>query len=348
MQEVVLMIAPGLRINGNPLPSNLVCEQANSLRGLGIKVILDVVDDRKTLFGILANIRRLRKLVKTISPTIVHAQYGTVTAWIAAQVAGNVPLLISFGGTDLLGMHSLNRHWQLRGKIGRWIGFIGARKAKSIVVKSNNLFDSLPIHLQHRTRIIPNGVDLKLFYPCSLKKCREELGWALNEPIVLFNASTQESKYLKNFNLAKKVMVNLQKKIPTVRLEIIQNVSRKNVLLRLNAADCLLVTSLHEGSPNIVKEAMACNLPVVSVPCGDVVERLKNISPGGIYPYDVEVLTLRLFEVLDTRRRSNGRSAIIKQKLDSTNVAKMLADLYYNVQLKKDTNSLSRGPKSRE
>jgi glycosyltransferase involved in cell wall biosynthesis len=102
----------------------------------------------------------------------------------------------------------------------------------------------------------------------------------------------------------------------------------------LNAADCLLVTSLHEGSPNIVKEAMACNLPVVSVPCGDVVERLEKTYPGSIRPYDAAALAGAIYEVLKTGRRSNGREQIVIQGLTLAKIAERLVQIYRHVQQK--------------
>ena len=100
----------------------------------------------------------------------------------------------------------------------------------------------------------------------------------------------------------------------------------------LNAADCLLVTSLHEGSPNIVKEAMACNLPVVSVPCGDVVERLKATQPGMVCPYDASALACGMAVVLGEGHRSNGREQLVAQGLTLLRVAEQLIQLYRSVQ----------------
>ena len=100
----------------------------------------------------------------------------------------------------------------------------------------------------------------------------------------------------------------------------------------MNAADCLLITSLQEGSPNIVKEAMACNLPVVSVPCGDVSERLRSTSPGGIRPYDAVALGGCVRDVISAGGRSNGREQLIAQGLSNSAIAKTLAKIYLKAQ----------------
>jgi glycosyltransferase involved in cell wall biosynthesis len=96
----------------------------------------------------------------------------------------------------------------------------------------------------------------------------------------------------------------------------------------LNAADCLLVTSLHEGSPNVVKEAMACSLPVVSVDCGDVAERLRNVHPGAICPYDVNALAQAVSGVITTPVRSNGPAQVASQGLSASVVAHQVIKIY--------------------
>src|SRR5207248_489562 len=55
----------------------------------------------------------------------------------------------------------------------------------------------------------------------------------------------------------------------------------------LNAADCLALASLREGSPNVVKESLACNLPVVATDVGDVAERLEQVRPSRVVTRDV-------------------------------------------------------------
>ena len=98
--------------------------------------------------------------------------------------------------------------------------------------------------------------------------------------------------------------------------------------LKINAADCLLVTSLHEGSPNIVKEAMACNLPVITVPCGDVEERLASVQPGCVASYDATQLTSSIRQVLEWGGRSNGRDELVRQGLTARTVAARLSRFY--------------------
>jgi glycosyltransferase involved in cell wall biosynthesis len=154
----------------------------------------------------------------------------------------------------------------------------------------------------------------------------------MQSKVVLFNASQNENQISKNPSLARAAVDLLARSIPDVSLYMMSNASQEEVCLSLNAADSLLVTSLHEGSPNIVKEAMACNLPVVSVPCGDVPERLRMTHPGGVCSYDARVLAKTLEEVLMAGYRSNGRHQLIAQGLTTAKVAERLMQIYRQAQ----------------
>jgi len=114
-------------------------------------------------------------------------------------------------------------------------------------------------------------------------------------------------------------------------MKIMSKNSQDEVRLMLNAADCLLVTSLHEGSPNVVKEAMACSLPVVSVDCGDVAERLQPVAPSAVCVYDPQALARGICEVLIRPVRSNGLEALKSQGLSACAVSERLIKLYCGV-----------------
>jgi teichuronic acid biosynthesis glycosyltransferase TuaC len=328
----VFMIVNGLLEESEPQFPTFVRSQAEALRNAGWQVSVGVIYDRTSVQGILRNIRRLNKEVAAVNAQVIHAQYGSVTAAIARLIKGPLPLMISFGGDDLLGTPQPGLGWRLRERCARAIGLWAARKAAAIIVKSRNLFDGLPPNLRDRATILPNGVDTSWFRPMDKEECRSKLGWQRKSKIVLFNASRNEDQAVKNPALARETVSLLTGSFPNVSLHMISNVSSSDVRLMMNAADCLLVTSLHEGSPNIVKEAMACNLPVVSVPCGDVAERLQLTFPGGVGPYDASALAEIIAKVFRADCRSNGHEQLIAQGLTASEVAETLGKIYRNVQ----------------
>jgi glycosyltransferase involved in cell wall biosynthesis len=177
---------------------------------------------------------------------------------------------------------------------------------------------------------------MEWFTPLDRASCRATLGWDPRAKIVLFNGSQAEDRRRKNPTLARAAVDILASSRPGVSLFMMSRATREEVRLMLNAADCLLVTSLHEGSPNIVKEAMACNLPVVSVRCGDVFERLSATKPGGVCPYDAGALARAIEEVFPVGPRSNGREQLHSQGLAAPDVAERLSNIYLRV--------LAKGP----
>ncbi|MGE3539043.1 MAG: glycosyltransferase [Candidatus Tectimicrobiota bacterium] len=328
---VVFMVINADVKHGVPTIPPFVTSQAESLRTLGWHVSLGVIDDRTTPGGVLRNIKRLRQERAGASRGLVHAQYGSVTAAVAQLIRGQWPLVVSFCGDDLLGTPNPGLLWRVRERLARQAGIWGARHAATLIVKSENLRQALPDTLQSQAIVLPNGVNDGWFQPLNQQVCRQRLQWPPETKVVLFYGGAGSNQAVKNAALAHATMQVLSSIIPDVRLHTMSQASREEVLWMLNAADCLLVTSYHEGSPNIVKEAMACNLPIVSVPCGDVVERLRGVHPGGVTAYDASALAHLITEVLRAGRRSNGREQLRAQGLTLEAVAQQLSHIYAKV-----------------
>jgi glycosyltransferase involved in cell wall biosynthesis len=331
-RESVFFVASGNPKDGVAEPSIFVNSQVDSVQQAGWKVFLSIVDDRTSIRGVLRNLRRIRQEVDREKPGLVHAQYGSITAAVAYCAKGRVPLIVSFGGDDLLGTPNPGLLWRLREKGARAIGLAAACGVAVVLVKSPNLLDALPIHLRRKAVVLPNGVDVNWFKPMDKFEARARLGWSQEAKIVLFNASNSGNQNVKNVPLARASVDILSRSIPDAILQQMSGANPEEVLWMLNAADCLLVASLHEGSPNIVKEAMACNLPVVSVACGDVAERLKGTYPGRICLYDARSLAEAIEDVFRAGCRSNGREQLMAQGLSAAAVAERLIRVYASVQ----------------
>jgi len=337
----VLMVAGATRDGEQLRCQHLISEQARSLQSPDLRISLHGVDDRRTLSGIWRNIRTLRKAVSLQSPDIIHVQYGSVLALIGLLSGHATPLVISFCGSDLLGLTGSSIRCRTRNALTRAAGLIAAVRARAITVKSQNLWQSLPPFLREKACVVPNGVDTDLFVPVPAESCRVRLGWPRTSKIVLFDAGRGRGQATKNIELARAAISSLRERFPDVELKVISDASREDVVLMLNAADCLLVTSLHEGSPNIVKEAMACNLPVVSVPCGDVQERLDGASVGGVYPRDVLGLDLGVGRVLTAGARSNGHEELLRQGMTARSIRDRLLEVYVSVSDRSDIGAAS-------
>jgi glycosyltransferase involved in cell wall biosynthesis len=315
-------------VNSHGRIPGYVASQAESVRDIGWDVMFGYVPTPRSPSRFLSSLRRLKQDVAQHKETIVHAQYGSGSALIASCVKGCRPLVISFCGSDLLGTNMPGWRWRIRDRISRYMGVFAAYRASAIIVKSANLLDALPRPLHKKALILPNGVDLNRFRPLDRNECRTRLGWPTDQRIILFNAQWHAGPSTKNPGLAHQAVELGRNKHADWSLFMMSNVTPEQVVLMMNAADCLLMTSLHEGSANVVKEAMACNLPVISVPCGDVPQRLEKVWPSAVCGYDAPLLADGLKSVFQAGVRSNGRAELIRQGLTRDSIAQQLIALY--------------------
>ena len=109
------------------------------------------------------------------------------------------------------------------------------------------------------------------------------------------------------------------------------NLDYFNFIDRLSYSDLLLVTSKQEVSPNVVKEAMACNIPIISSNCGDVNERIKKTNYSYLISnFDPNKFVHKIEYLIKIKNsklmiRSNGRKQLKKQKLETKQIyTKML------------------------
>jgi teichuronic acid biosynthesis glycosyltransferase TuaC len=304
--------------------------QIASLIKKGLTVKVGLVTSRTNLFKIRENIRQLKEEVAHFNPDVIHSHYGSMVGFVASKVAADKhPLVVSFCGDDLLGTPNKGAIWAIRESLAKTLSRNVAIKANRIIVKSDNLKNALPKACKSKSIVTPNGVDELFFKPAENKdKLRLELGWNTDEFIVFFNASVGSNRTVKNPDLAYATVEELNSMGVKARIEEVNKLSPIEFQKRMSASDCLLVTSLHEGSPNIVKEAMACNIPIVSVACGDVNVRLENVNIGGVYSYDKQELAEAIKKVSTFNKLYNGRSEFMKQGLGEQRISEMIINTY--------------------
>lgn len=322
----ILITVDGPPILGETAIPHAYQTQINHLRHAGCSVQVFVIDDRTSISGIARNLGILRKHIVTTQPDIIVAYYGSMVAAITRLASGKLPRVQTFRGSDLQYTSNPGLVWRGRDTLSHFLSRWAAGTSKQIIVNGPGLFKALPGRLKAKAHNLPNGIDTTVFAP--LDASRDILGWSKDEKIVLFNKGVGSGQIVKNLALARQVFENLSHNIGHLRLELISESSKEEVCLRMNASDCLLVTSLSEGSPDLVKEAMACNLPIVSVPCGDVPERLQGVNPSFICPYDVVQLAQAVEKVIQIGQRSNGRLQLFKQGLDIGSVTQQVLAVY--------------------
>ena len=250
---------------------------------------------------------------------LIHAQFGQ--AGLVALPCP-IPLVVTYWGSDIHGIVAPNGHYTLIGRVLQQVSRFVAQRATEVIVVSGHLADFLPV--RGSIHVIPHGVDLTLFRPIPRFEARQRLGLPMDKRLILFAANPRNP--VKRYPLAQRAVELLPDSLNAVLLAL-SGVPHERVPLYMNACDVLLLTSRHEGSPTVVKEALACNLPVVSVDVGDVRERIGNVEGCVVCEDDAPQTIARALEhVLRNYSRVNGREAVAD--LDEQKVAERIIEVY--------------------
>jgi glycosyltransferase involved in cell wall biosynthesis len=307
-----------------PAAGAFVAAQVESVRSLGVDVAVLHVDRTTAGWAAYRTVaHETRETIATAWPDVVHVMYGGVMADIVTRTVRDRPVLVSFCGSDVLGSGGgggvVNR---VSSRYGVFASRRAARRAAGIVVKAQALIPALPRLDSTPLWVVPNGVDFALFRPLGRDGCRRRLGWAPNRRHVLFGAAPHRPE--KRYSLAAAAVAGLADR--TVELHALDGVRHEDVPVWLNAADVVVLTSTHEGSPNVVKEALACNVAVVSVDVGDVRERLEGVRGCYVAAATAADIGEKLSLSLAHRGRVAAREGMAD--LSSEGVARRLVSIY--------------------
>lgn len=301
----------------------------------GLKSIVDELSvfhflDRKSISGFFRTLKDLNKRILTFNPDVIHVHYGSTTGLLVHLATKKCPWIITFGGSELLGHPNKGIYWRIREFWAVKLSHIAANNADKIICVSQNLKNSLCVKNQQKAVVIPRGINIDLFQVTDKLEARKKISWDLKKKYVIFSLPRLNAG-VKNLTLAKKTIETLEPDFD-IELFVMNNITQDFIKDVMSAADAILVTSLHEGSPNIVKESMACNLPIVSVNCGDVKERLVNVKPSMVVDsYSEQELAKGLRYVFNQGDKSNGRQILIEDGIDFLTTANKIVGIYNEV-----------------
>jgi glycosyltransferase involved in cell wall biosynthesis len=318
----VLMVTSDWLWNSWGGPAVFIARQAEFLRREGIEVDLFPFRGARHPANYLAAWKEVRRRVRRGGYDLVHAQFGQsgLTA-----LPKQVPLVVTFRGDDLEGIIGENGRYIPAGWLLRFISRTVARRADAAIVVSEHMKRYLPRSVT--AHVMPSGIDLNLFRPESREAVRHRLGLPSDQRLVLFVGNPGLAR--KRHGLAQEAVIIVNRTLPT-RLVVGWELPHDKIAALMNACDALLCTSMQEGSPNAVKEALACNLPVVSVPVGDVALRLDGVVGCELCSDDrVDTIAAALGRVLQRGERIDGRSAV--RDLDERLLTQQLVGVYRSV-----------------
>jgi len=257
---------------------------------------------------------------------LIHAHYVYCGA---VSFGHDRPVVTSFLGSDLCGTPRpdgsypmLVRRFHL--SLARRV----ADRSSAVIVKSQRMRNEL----ERDVHVVPNGVDLSLFRqvpPEDRLELRRELGLDADTCYVLFVGRPGHPH--KRYPLAERAFAEASRRLDC-RMELLVLADRphSDVVKHMQCCDMLVLSSSHEGSPNVIKEAMAAGMAVVSVDVGDTRERLAGVSGCRVTDEDSpSALAAAMVELIDGTEPRGGPDAV--SSLDKESVAQRIVGIYETV-----------------
>ncbi len=324
----VLAVTNMLPTRDSPHAGRFIQQQIEGLQRTGLDVEVLFVDRRDKGMRVYVGLPVvLKKTVALFQPDLVHVMYGGIMARLVTQVVGDRPVVVTFHGSDLLGQPFERPIRRILSACGVLASRHAVRRCSGVVLVAEHLKRSLPKNtLGSKVQVIPCGIDLNLFEPLNRDRCCLRLGWNRDSFHILFQNTGDP---VKRPALAYAAVERLKAVGVQAEIHELCGIPYEQVSVWLNASDALLVTSFHEGSPTIVKEALACNLPIVSVAVGDISQRVQEIEGCHISAPDAMELARKLQYVHVNPRRIDARRTVHSVSVD--HCARRLAQFYREV-----------------
>lgn len=292
--------------NGKYAP--FITEQVEAIQKLGIECEYYGITG-KGIVGYLRQFPGLMKAIREFCPDLIHAHYGL--CGLLANYQRRIPVITTYHGSDI----NEKKVRRLSKKAIRLSRF-------NVFVSKKNIDIAKPVS---KYSLIPCGISLDDYPLVSKTEARKIMGLDAFKKYVLFAGAFDNQ--VKNAPLAEEAM----KLVPEATLLELKGYSRSQVSILMQAVDAFLMTSFMEGSPQVIKEAMACGCPIVSVDVGDVAERVCGVDGCFISARDAGSIAESLRNALAFGKRTNGRNAILRDGLTNDQVARKLKEIYCTI-----------------
>lgn len=289
-----------------------VSEQGDAIRALGHEVGVFLVEG-KGLSSYFMSRKQLLDKIKAFNPDVIHAHYGL--SGITAVLQNKVPVVTTFHNGETLGF------WQ------NFLSSIFSLRASYMIYVAQHIYEKVYFKRKKNYSILPCGVNLDECTITDHEQARLELGFDADKKYILFGGAFENLR--KNYPLLQKGIELLQRN-DIVTMEM-KGLSRAEVSKLLCACDLFALPTKSEGSPQALKEAMACNCPIMATDVADIKHLLGNVEGHYICTFEPKNVAETLAKALDFNQRTKGRERIVELGLENCQIAQRLVDIYKTI-----------------
>jgi len=284
-----------------------ISEQGKALGNKGIDVqYFGILGTGGTAY--LSEFNKFKKEIKRFKPDLIHAHYGL--SGLFANMQRKIPVITTYHGSDI-NLPKVLTLSRIAARLSKYNIYVSEQLAKRAKAKK-------------KYKVIPCGVDLNVFYPIDKYEARKILDLEEKKRYILFSASCDN--LIKNCSLAKAAINKLNMDVDLIELK---GYTRQEVNLLFNASDIALMTSQMEGSPQFIKEAMACNCPIVSTNVGTVKDIIADTIGCYITTFSADDVAEKIKMAFNFNGRTIGNNKI--RSMDSNIVAEQICSIYKNI-----------------
>lgn len=305
----VLLVHSGNAVAGDSSRYTFVHEQGESLRVLGVNIGYFAVVG-KGVVGYLSNYRRLQMAIKEFNPDLIHAHFGLCGALCVMQ--SKVPVVITCHNGETLSWY------------GNIITSLAIQRAAHTICVAQHIYDKLYLKPNKYT-IKPCGIEITEVKDKTI--AQQKMNLPKDKINILFGGSFTNLR--KNVALANAALKILNRN--DINLIEMKGFSREQVTLLYNACDMLLLPTKSEGSPQVLKEAMAYNCPIVATDVADIAYLLDGVSNSYVTSFEPADVADKILRVIESGERTNGRERIMQLQLTNNEVAKTIKTIYESI-----------------
>ena len=286
------------------------------LREFGVDIELCYLGDLRSFGGLV----KARSLIKSKYHKfdLVHAQFGSACAF-ATTVVSEIPKVLSLRGSDWHRYSERYNYEYFHGILTNAATEYSIKKFDAIVPVSNRMAGEIRAkHPNSRLYVIPSPIELDQFKPIAKNEAREKLGYIDDKEFWVLFTTLSSKNPVKRVYLAIETVKKVNDRIGNVRLRIATGIPHMQMPLFISSCDIAIITSTHEGWPNCIKEALACNIPFVATDVSDLASIAKLAPSCRVCPADPDILADNICDVLKTENSENLRQFVVDMDLPNT------------------------------